>query len=203
MVAGVLNPTQKMFAIAWRETTTRVETEMQKMHSIYSDLLKYEKNITEQAIETCKQLKTEADAVRAEKAKVEAERDEALGEAARLRNENLTLKQNMASMSTTMNAEIDAMRKYMDRLLEERKRFSQEWILARSLRVKLYRENTQLMEELRRRSSLEDAGAPLEVSDHSTKETSGAEQASLQTLAVSHSPSTTYVALTGFFCFHE
>ena len=78
--------------------------------------------ICEQIIETGKQPKTQANLAQDAKAKAEAERNNALAELARLKNENQQLKKRVITMTDKAQVEVDARKQQREDLLLGRAR---------------------------------------------------------------------------------
>jgi hypothetical protein len=158
MVDAVLNPTQQMLSHAWRETTQMVQTELQGVHAMYSGLLLYEKGITEQAIDTCKQLRAELNAALDEKAMVEAKRMESTAELSRVKSENEELKKQLINFITIAQHELDTLKKqHQQDLIQARERLRDDRNLTLTLMIKLQSENAALMDQLRRMSAENEA----------------------------------------------
>ena len=158
MVDAVLNPTQQMLSHAWKETTQMVQTELQGVHAMYSGLLKYEKNITEQAIETCKLLRSELNAAQDGKAMAEAKKKESMAELSRVQSENEELRKQLINFVNLTRQEIDALnRKHQQDLIQARDRLRVDRNLTLTLMIKLQSENAALMDQLRRMSAQSDA----------------------------------------------
>ena len=153
MVDAVLNPTQQLLSHGWKETTQAMQTDLQTVHAMYSGLLQYEKNITEQAIGTCKQLKAQVNAAQDARAKVEAERNDALAELARVKSENEQLKEQVITITDKARVEVNALKQQREELLLERARLREGRNLSLTLMLKLQHENAALTEQLRRVSA--------------------------------------------------
>ena len=177
MVDAFLNPTQQLLSHGWKETTQAVQTDLQTVHAMYSGLLQYEKNITEQAIGTCKQLKAQANAAQDAKAKVEAElmrvkseneqlkaqgnaawdakaraeaeRNDAWAELARVKSDNEQLKAQVIAVTHKARVKVDALKQQRQELLLERGRLREGRNLSLTLMLKLQHENAALTEQLR------------------------------------------------------
>ena len=105
MVEAFLNPTQQS-----------MQTAMQTVHAKYSGLLQYEKNITEQAIETCKQLNAQVNAAQDARAKVEAE-------LAGVKSENEQLKEQIVTITDKAQVEVDTLNWLLKRAQSRKSRY--------------------------------------------------------------------------------
>jgi hypothetical protein len=112
MVEAFLNPTQQS-----------MQTDLQTVHAKYAGLLQYEKNITEEAIETCKQLKAQVDAAQDAKAMAEAE-------LAGVKSENEQLKEQVITITDKARVEVDELKKEREELLLHRARMRKARIFS-------------------------------------------------------------------------
>jgi len=137
-----------------------VQTELQGVHAMYSGLLRYEKSITEQAIETCKQLRAELNAAQDANTIADAKRTEMTAELSRVKSENEELKKQLINFITLAQHEVEALRKKHEQDLNQaRERLREDGNLTLTLMIKLQNENVALMDQLRRMNAENDARA--------------------------------------------